>query len=457
LRPAASKSGFVEGKHEGKTLATAALDLKKEKRKQQRAKGAYLALLVLSALYFGRPEDVLPGLGLIPMAKIAGGIALMGLILSLMSGKSKQKFAPETKYLLAMFVWYCIGIPLAAWRAGAFVTVMTRLSKAVIVAVLVAMVVRELWQLKRLIWVQAAAVAAMSVISVALHHTHGGRLVGALGGVFENPNDLAINIALNWPICVAFFFMAKGLKKALWAVAVLVMLIAVELTYSRSGFLAVGLAAVLVVYEYAIRGRKIQLLFVAAFLGMVLLVVMPGHYTARLRSIVTGNEADSMDRGSIEARKGLLLESVKMAFQHPVFGVGAGDFEVLAGTWRVAHNTYTEIAAEAGFPAFFLFMMMVYRTMRNLRMVRKSRLCDTDPDIKGISSALWVSVSAFLVSAFFASTEYSMYPYFLVAYTTALYQITTERELATVESPSGTTEREKRYGRRPRRELVWSR
>jgi len=36
---------------------------------------------------------------------------------------------------------------------------------------------------------------------------------------------------------------------------------------------------------------------------------------------------------------------------------------------------------------------------------------------------LWVSAAAYVVSAFFASTEYSMYPYFLVAYTTALYQI----------------------------------
>jgi len=222
---------------------------KPEARKRNRAKGAYLALLALSALYFGRPEDVIPGLGMIPLAKIAGGLALIGLLLSLMSGKVKQKFAPETKYVIALFVWYCITIPFAAWHAGAFTVVTTRLSKAVLVAVLVALVVKEFWQLKRLVWVQAAAVAGMTVMSLALHHTQGGRLVGALGGVFENPNDLAINIALNWPICVGFFFMARGLKKVLWAVAVLAMLIGVELTYSRSGFLAISLASVLVIWD----------------------------------------------------------------------------------------------------------------------------------------------------------------------------------------------------------------
>lgn len=440
-------------------MATAAFTVKREQRKRQRAKGAYLALLLLSAIYFGRPEDVIPGLAVIPMAKIAGGIALLGLILSLMSGKLKRKFAPETKYLIAMFGWYSITIPFAYWRGGAFNTVMTQLSKAVIVAVLVALLVQELWQLKRLIWVQAAAVAMMTVVSVALHRMPGGRLVGALGGVFENPNDLAINIALNWPICVAFFFMARGMKKALWAFAVVVMLIAVELTYSRSGFLAIALAAVLVVWQFAIRDGRFQLLLAAFFLGMVVLVTMPGHYLARLASIVTGSQVDTMDRGSIQARENLLVACVSTALHHPVFGVGAGNFEVTAGSWHVAHNTYAEIAAEAGFPAFVLFMMMLYRTMRNLKLTRKLPLYESDPDIHGLCGALWVSVAAYLVSAFFASTEYSIYPYFLVAYTTALYQITTEREqaMAAAMSPSVPRARKGGYGRRQPGALVWTR
>jgi O-antigen ligase len=437
-------------------LGTVAVTPKPEGKKHNRARGAYLALLALSALYFGRPEDVIPGIGMIPMAKIAGGLALIGLLLSLMSGKVKQKFAPETKYVVALFAWYCITIPFAAWRSGALTVVMTRLSKAVIVAVLVALVVKELWQLKRLVWVQATAVAGMTVMSLALHHTYGGRLVGALGGVFENPNDLAINIALNWPICVGFFFMARGLKKVLWAVPVFAMLIGVELTYSRSGFLAISLAAVLVIWEFAIRGRRLHLLLVAGLLGGVLLAAMPGHYVARLTSIVTGNEADSLDRGSREARKQLLLNSIRTAVHNPVFGIGAGNFEVTAGSWHVAHNSYTELAAEAGIPALLLFLLMLYRTMRNIKMTRASTLYKIDPDVRGLTGGLWVSVAAYMISAFFASTEYSMYPYFLVAYTTALYQIVTSQEPAATPSAAGAVN-EKPYGRRKSGELAWTR
>jgi O-antigen ligase len=431
--------------------------LKKQKRKRQQAKGAYLALLALSGLYFGRPEDVIPGIGVIPMAKIAGGLALIGLLLSLMSGKAKQKFAPETKYVICLFLWFCITIPFAYWRAGAFVTVMERLSKSVIVAVLVALVVKEFWQLKRLVWMQAAAVAMMTLVSVGLHRTHGGRLIGALGGVFENPNDLAINIALNWPICVAFFFISKGISRVFWAVAVLAMLVGVELTYSRSGFLAAGLAAVLVLWEYAIRGRRHYLLAVAAALLVVLAIAMPSHYRARLTSIVTGNEVDSMDNGSAAARKELLMESIKTAIHNPIFGVGAGNFEVTAGSWHVAHNSYTEIAAEGGIPALIFFSLMLYRTLRNIKMTRRTQMYAADPEVRGLTGGLWVSVASYMVSAFFASTEYSMYPYFLVAYTTALYTIVAGQEQAIpMDATDSKMGSRKKYGRETR-ELVWSR
>jgi O-antigen ligase len=404
-------------------LATATLTLTREKKKRTRATGAYWALLVLSALYFGRPEDVIPGLGMIPMAKIAGGLALVGLVMSLMGGKAKRKFAPETKYALALFVWYCITIPFAYWRGGAFNTVMTRLSKGVIVALLVALVVTELWQLKRLIWVQAAAVATMTVVSVGLHHQAGGRLVGALGGVFENPNDLAINIALNWPICVGFFFMARGPKKLIWGAVSLIMLIGVEMTYSRSGFLAIAVAAVLALWQFAVRERRLYLFLAGGIFAVVLLTASGGHYMARIASIVVANEDDPRGEGSREQRKQLLIDSIKTALRNPLFGIGAGNFEATNGTWHVAHNTYTEVAAEGGFPAFILFLLMFYRALYNLKMVRGSPAYEQDATIRGLTGGLWVSVAAYAVGAMFASTEYNMYPYYLIGYTTALYQI----------------------------------
>jgi O-antigen ligase len=425
-------------------LVTAALTVKNEEQKRQRAKGAYVALVALAALYFGRPEDVIPGLGVIPMAKIAGGLALIGLILSLMSGP-KRKFAPETKYAIGLFVWCCITIPFAYWRSGAIIVVMTRLSKGVIVAVLVALVVQELWQLRRLVWVQAAAVGLMSVVSVALHHQKGGRLVGVLGGVFENPNDLAINMALNWPICVGFFFMSRGPKKLIWGAISLIMLVGVELTYSRSGFLAIVVAVLMVLWEFGVRGKRPFLFLAAGVLGVGILVVSPSGYAARIASIAVKNQGDPSGEESRAQRKQLLIDSIKTAFRNPLFGIGAGNFEATNGTWHVAHNSYTEMAAEAGFPAFILFCLMFYRALYNLRRVRKSPSYETDPVVRGLTGGLWVSVAAYMVGAMFASTEYSMYPYFLVGYTTALYQIAVVNRPA--ETPGETRKQQDSFAR----------
>ena len=90
----------------------------------------------------------------------------------------------------------CLTIPFAYWRGGAFHTVMDKFSKAVIVGLLISMLVLSIAQLRKLLYVQAASVATMTVVSLLIHRG-GGRLTGALGGVFENPNELAINIAIQ--------------------------------------------------------------------------------------------------------------------------------------------------------------------------------------------------------------------------------------------------------------------
>jgi O-antigen ligase len=218
------------------------------------------------------------------------------------------------------------------------------------------------------------------------------------------------------------------------------------------------LAGVLVLWEFAIRGRRAYLIILAGFLGVAILIFSPGHYAERVASIVTGQQENSMDRGSREARKELLVRSVSTAVHHPIFGVGAGNFEVLSGNWHVAHNTYTEIAAEGGFPALILFLLVIYRTFFNLRQVRKSKAYKLDAEVRILTGGLWVSVVAYLVSAFFASTEYSMYPYFLFTYTTALYQITRGHSRRTEEDdvPGMGIRGQRSYGKK-QEQLAWTR
>ncbi|MGA2022761.1 MAG: O-antigen ligase family protein [Candidatus Sulfotelmatobacter sp.] len=410
------------------TLA-AAID-KKTEREKTRNTLAYGALLLFTFLYYTRPEELIPGLGFIPLEKIIGGVAVIALIVTLASGRSKRKFPLEFKLLLLLFAHLTVAIPFAYWRMGAFAVVFEKFSKGVVVAFLVTLVIDNFMQLRRLLWVQAAAMMATTVASIAIHHTDQGRLIGALGGIFENPNDLAINIAINWPLCLVFVLLSKGMgKTAVWTMGILAMLLGVVLTYSRSGLLAIAVAVVICLWQFGIKGKRFYLIAGALILSVVAagVVMATPHYLARVASIFRGNIEGSGDRGSWEARRALLVDSIEEAIHHPIFGIGAGNFGAATLTWRVTHNTYTELAAEGGSPALILFLAILYLSLRNLRRIRLLPAYRENPEIRLFNGALWASLLAFAVGALFASFEYHIFPYFMMAYTSVLYRLVSEQ------------------------------
>lgn len=412
-------------------------------RNANRAVFAYWALLSFSFLYYARPEDFIPGMLYIPVGKISGGIALAGLIVSW--GRLRAKMPLEIKLVLLLFLHMCLTVPFAFWRGGAFQVVRDDFSKAAIVAVLISMIVTTLIDLRRLLWVQAASVAVLTVASIIVHPASPGggttRLWG-LGGVFSNPNDFAINIAINFPLCLAFFLGSKGiLKKLTWSVALLFLLYGVIATYSRSGLIAMVICSVICVWEFGIKGKRPMVIVAAVgvLLAGVGVAVTTPRYLIRLSTLISGeNEAGSMDHGSLDARRELLMESIRVSFQHPLLGVGPGNFQAYTESWHVTHNTYTELSSEAGLPALALFLTILFLTFRNLGNVRKTAGYQTNPQMQLFSSALRAGTAAYIVGAAFASSAYNLFPYFMVAYASVLYKIATSEQPQET-SPVGTS------------------
>ena len=60
------------------------------KKTVDRSTLGYRALVAFTIIYYTRPEDFIPGLAVIPLSKISGGIALIGLLVSL-GAKDKPK------------------------------------------------------------------------------------------------------------------------------------------------------------------------------------------------------------------------------------------------------------------------------------------------------------------------------------------------------------------------------
>lgn len=383
---------------------------------------AYAGLLLFVGIYFGRPEDWVPGLHSVPLAKIAGGIAILSFVVSL-SGRFRASEMPQEAFLmLGLFGQLCLAIPFAYSRTGSFELVTGIFLKVLLVSLVVMLTVNSESRLRKLLLLQTIAMGVMAVFSSWKYS--GGRASGVVGGDFSNPNDLALCLVLAIPFAIMFFLTARGLVgRAVWGAACVVLVYTALITYSRGGFLALLAAAVASLYYYrSSLIRRPTLILLCATLGVIVLFASPTDYGQRLATIV---DPDQDRTGSAQERRLLLNRSIELTLQHPLVGVGPGMFESLSGVWRQTHNTYTQFSSEAGLPALFIFLWLLQRACTNNREVR--RICPRSGPLYLIAGASQASLCAFAVGAFFASVAYHFFPYLLIAYSVALRQITNRK------------------------------
>lgn len=386
-------------------------------------------LVVFFGLYYYRPEDFIKPLGYIPMAKVAGGLGFIGLISAIMGGGT-LRVPRAIKILWLLLVQMTLCIPLSLWPGNAFTTVWGSFAKAVVVAMLIGMVVVTLREIRKLLWIQASAITLVTFLSIAMrNYGPEGRLSGIQNSILANPNDLAINIAITFPLALAFLLRGRGFVKVLWAAGLAFLALGVVLTGSRSGLLALITSISICVWEYGIKGKRRQLVFATMVLfGVGFAAAMSSsYYRARVLSIVLGKvEGETAEAvASAESRKELLKLSVMTALKHPILGIGPGSFPLMSDAgWKVAHNAYTELAAESGIPALVLFLMALAAAFKNILQLRKTRQYREDPEFALFTQAMWAGLAAYMTGSFFASTEYNLYPYFVIGYTCAMVRIT---------------------------------
>jgi hypothetical protein len=392
--------------------------------------GAFFWLCAFYVVYCARPEDWIPGLAFIPLAKISGICALLALLAS--SGKSKRGFRDlprEASYFLGIICFLFVSALLSpVWRGGAFFKTLDFV-KAVVAWVLTFLVITNFARLRRIIFIQSASVALITIVSIVKGRSH-PRLEGVIGGIYSNPNDLAFAIVLSLPFCFAFLLNTRSMpRKAAWAGAMLIMCAALFLTASRAGFINLVVTGIVCLWLFGIKGKRMHLVAAAAVVALVTGMAAGG----RLKDRFFGNSGDDLSaHGSYEQRRYLMIESVKGVAHYPL-GIGMGNFASYSGTWREVHVAYLQIAVEGGIGAFVLYLLFFGRGFGNLRRLR--RMPNYDAETQMFASALYASLIGFVVGACFAPEAYQYFPYFAVAYTSVLLAIAREKEKPVVLPP----------------------
>lgn len=410
------------------------LDQSRERSAKQRNRRepltfAYVGLILFMVVYFARPGDWIPGLSAIPFAKILGILIVVALFFSFASIHWHIPLEISFLGLLIVQLWLSAAFS-PVWRGGA-VKVMLDFSKVLPLVVVMFGVVRSLKRLGWILFVQAASVAAIAIVSILNRHTLGGRLQSALSGMSGDPNDLAVLIDITLPLCLALALTTRSRWKQLaWIAAMLAMLYAVFLTGSRAGALALLIVSGVCIWKLGVRGRRPYLFMLVP----VAVIAFWAYGGDTLRGRLEDGNSNGVARSqtseaaaSTEQRKELLLQSLRITAQHPFFGVGAGNFEVVSGVWHVTHNSYTQMSAEGGIAALILYMLVLWRGITNLENVVRSRRSTRGARL--VAMLLEASLLGYLVGSFFLSLAYHLFPYCLIAYTSALRIITSNYRL----------------------------
>jgi len=381
-----------------------------------RSKAAYFFLVLFEAVYFGRPMDLIPGAENFPFAKITGVLAIGGFVLSSTSNQ-KFKMSKEMKLFVALFIQLCMATAFSTWRGGSFNIVFMGFSKILLLVLVLVECASSIGRLRQLIYLHTGLVAVIALLSIIKHDTVGdGRVTGAVNGIFGNPNDLACAVVCVVPFALMFMISERNpAVKIGWGIALSWMAYCVFVTASRGAFMGM---LVCLVAGWIYMGKSSRRIIGAAMgLGLLVAVAvgLQGGYGTRVKSILN---PDLDETRSSEARQDLLFLSIELAEQYPLFGIGPGQFLEYSGNWHVAHNSYTEFAAEAGLLAAILFTWMLVHTIRKARYIALAK--EADPQLRVYAGAIVASLMAFSLMIFFLSLEYQFETYIYIGYGSAL-------------------------------------
>ena len=155
--------------------------------------------------------------------------------------------------------------------------------------------------------------------------------------------------------------------------------------------------------------------------GIILWLSSGDTLSRRLTGTVDEKDDDASAYGSAQQRQQLFWRSLEVTEQHPLFGVGPGNFEQVSGVWHETHNTFTQLSSEGGLPALVFYVLILWHGFTNVRKTK--RLSSGRSESSLLAGAVQASLIGYIVGSVFGSVGYQFFPYILVAYTTALFSI----------------------------------
>jgi len=205
----------------------------------------------------------------------------------------------------------------------------------------------------------------------------GGGFTNRVGGLFGHPNLLSIYLAMLLPIGLSVLFSGiKPIYKYLTAIIVVIGVIALVLTLSRSGWLSFSIAFVtLMIVSYLdqrLRNKYVFSRILSIIAIFILAIALSGPIMKRLTQ---------SDPGAVSFRWEYMGVAMNMVKEKPILGFGLNsfvwqmppysDYKTYEGVRNrfgevlpVVHNIYLLIWAEQGTVGLVLYLLFYFHLLR---------------------------------------------------------------------------------------------
>ncbi|HYG10214.1 MAG TPA: O-antigen ligase family protein [Pyrinomonadaceae bacterium] len=388
---------------------------------------SYIGLFLFTAVLYFRPYELHPSLaGLTSLAYWLAFVTLAVYLPTQLALEGNLTARPrEVNLVLLLCLCALLSIPLAIDPGEAWTAFNYPFIRAVAMFIVIVNVVRTPLRLKGLMFLGLAVGIVLSAGAINDYRLgrvaveEGERVSGVVGGMFGNPNDMALHLVVMIPLAIGLLLSTRNLlAKPLYAVCALLMVGGIIASFSRGAFLGLLGASIVLGWKLGRRNRLLMIVLVAIFV-VALVALAPGEYTERLSTIGSVNRD-----ASSSSRRDLLVRSIIVAIYNPVFGVGIGNFHIVSIRELVSHNAYTQVAAEMGLVAAVIYVSFIVVPIRRLSVIEHATYATRRGSrIYYLSVGLQASLIAFMISSFFGSVAYQFSVYYLVGYAVALRRI----------------------------------
>lgn len=388
---------------------------------------SYIGLFLFTLTVYFRPYEMISALSSFTSMALIFALLTLAFFIPTQLGLEGTITSRPTELNMVLIMLFCAlyTIPIAKSPALAWEWFNESFFKAVLMFIVMINVIRTEYRLKGMMWLSIGVGVWLSINAIEDYRAgnftvEGYRVEGGIGGLFGNPNDMALHLVTVIPLTLALLLSADHiLKRAIYGLCFISLIAGTMITFSRGGFIGMIASMTVLLWKLGKKNRAQVMFFGILFLSL-LLVIAPGNYAIRVLSIFFPG-LDPV--GSSDHRSLLLQQSIWATIRNP-WGIGMGNFTIISNRNLVSHNAYTQVSCELGLLALVAYVAFMVKPLKRLLQIEKETFgVKESSKYYYLSVGIQASLIGYMVGSFFASVAYLWFVYYLVAYAVAFRRI----------------------------------